>query len=257
MRFDEAMALGRQALARTAPIYRVDSRGRHDQFGSAVLVTFRGRHFATSAGHVLSELADRELRIGGDDVTLRLSPPVFHSGAIGERRFREEPFDLSFVSLTADDGRLLAPAGFAVLDRPGPLQPIEEGRRLVILGFAARDFKAVPAGEVVQVEGTTLGAVAAGPDAYRRHGFNAATHLLIPFDRLRTMGPDGAAATPRLKGMSGCGIWDADSGRLLSLLTAHIEQHDKLIVSTRIEMLTVGLEACLDGRLVVTRRATA
>ena len=260
MRFDDVWERSLRALKSTAPIFRLDERGRHDLFGSGVFVRYHSRYFVASAGHVLAELSDGPLWIGGEDLIMMLAGPFFHTGQPGERTFDGEPFDVAFVPLSDDQVAALAGTDFVSLDDLIEPQPIEPGVELYIVGFIAGDFKPVGPRQVVETKGTVLGAVSAPRDKYSVRGVSQETHLLLPFDRLKSYGPAGQAATPVLAGMSGCGVWssrhDGDADRLVAILTEHHQKDGKFIVSTRVETLIPGLAAYVAGKLT-TKRTTS
>lgn len=261
MRFDDVWERSQRALKSTAPIYRLDERGRHELFASGVFVRFRSRCFVASAGHVLAELGDGPLRIGGEDLTLLLTGPFFHTGQPGEKTFDDEPFDVAFVPLSDEQVAMLPETDFASLGDLEQSQPVAPGVEFYIVGFIASDYKLVGPRQVVEAKGTVLGAVSAPAAKYGARGVSQETHLILPFDRLRSYGRDGQAATPVIEGMSGCGVWstgpDGDADRLVAILTEHHQKEGKFIVSTRVETLIRGLAAYVAGKLTVTKRATA
>jgi hypothetical protein len=89
------------------------------------------------------------------------------------------------------------------------------------------------------------------PAALSRYGevdANPSTHLVLEFDRKEAFGDDGPLTSPKLNGMSGCGVWSGPAGHsgttkpgcLVAILTEHHQNSRKLIVATRIGILLDG-----------------
>jgi hypothetical protein len=76
-----------RALKSTAPIFRCDEGGRLELFGTGLLVRCGSRHFLISAAHVGAELRQHSLAMGGENRTVPVAEPFFHTGAVGEVEF--------------------------------------------------------------------------------------------------------------------------------------------------------------------------
>ena len=244
---------GERSLRSTAPIYRLDHRDRLELFGTGVFVRHQSQHFVISAAHVLSELRERELRIGGESHVIPLTGPFFHSGAVGEVSFVDDAFDIAFVPLSELQVSELGQPTFVSTD------DIDLGSTarapFFTTGFIASDYTMVGPTQPVQVEATTLVAMPAPAEKYLERGVSENTHLLLSFDRLKTHSGEGQAATPKINGMSGCGVWRVGSTEdaLTAILIEHHQQQGKFIVSTRVTTIIQGMSDYVAGRLQVKR----
>jgi hypothetical protein len=242
---------GERALQYTAPVYEVDARGRLDLIGTGLFLHHLDHHFLLSAAHVITRLRDREIRIGGDDVVVPLTGRFFHTAAN-----ENDAHDVGFVPLTPPKVAELRGAQFMTIDQVA-IGAAREGDKYYAVGFVARDYRLVPAGDPVEARATTLLAVAAPPAGYERRGVSTAAHLLLTFDRRTTYADRGVAETPKLHGMSGSGLWCFDDtarpadeeDKLAAILTEHHEGDRKVIVATKLGVLLRAIAAYAAGDL--------
>lgn len=238
---------GETALRSTAPIYRLDDRGRLDLFGTGVLVRHESQHFLVSAAHVLVELRERELTLGGESTAIPLvARRFFHTGRPGEIRFETDVFDVAFVPLSEGEVGALAGSVFVSTIEINTGPSLDE--RYCAVGFIAKDYGKVGSRHPTEVRATTLVAIPAPPQRYAERQVTRETHLLLSFDRLETYSGEGPAATPKILGMSGSGVWCVSEG-LTSVLTEHHQRRGKVIVSTRLTSIIPGLASYLAGDL--------
>lgn len=131
------MRRGEVILRSTAPIYRLDPRGRLDLFGTGVFVRHESQHFVVSAAHVLAEMRERELRIGGEAHVIPLTGRFFHTGAVGEVTFDNDAFDIAFVPLSEDQ---IAGLGCPTFISTGEIdRSVTPNARYAAVGFIAKD----------------------------------------------------------------------------------------------------------------------
>lgn len=88
-----------RALRSTAPLYRIDDRGRRELFATGVFFQHLGRHFVLSAAHALVEMRTRPVWVGGDRTIVQLTGPFFHTGQPGQVDFDDDSFDVGFAPL--------------------------------------------------------------------------------------------------------------------------------------------------------------
>lgn len=248
-----------RALRSTGPLYRINDRGRRELFATGVFFQHLGRHFVLSAAHALVEMRTRPICVGGERTIVQLTGPFFHTGQPGQVDFDDESFDVGFVPLNDEQVAALTDVVY-VSDRAieGP-PPTSSNARYFAVGFIASDFRPVASRGQITVEGTGIMAVPARAEQYAQRGVRQDTHLLLSFDRLRTYSEGGQAATPRIMGMSGCGIWRKGfmpvSDRVAAILTEHHERGRNFIVATRLSIIIPALTAFVSGQLQVGRPA--
>ena len=247
-----------RALRSTAPLYREDDRGRRELFATGLFFEHLGHHFVLSAAHALVELRTRPVWVGGEDTIVQLVGPFFHSGEPGQVDFNADSFDVGFVPLDQNQVSALTQVVY-MSDRTIETTPLDSTARYLAVGFIASDFRPSASQTPITVEGTAIMAVPA-PDAnYAQRGVNQDTHLLLSFNRLRTHSEGGQAATPRIMGMSGCGIWRRGllpfCDTVAALLTEHHDRGANFIVATRLSVIMPALAAFASGELQVQKPA--
>lgn len=244
-----------RALRSTAPLYRVDDRGRRELFATGVFFQHLGRHFVLSAAHALVELRARQVWAGGETTAVQLTGPFFHTGQPGQVDFSDDSLDVGFVPLGSDQESGLPGVVYLSEDAiEAGVSSTSAGQYLAV-GFIAKDFRPSASQADLTVKGTGIMAVEAPTESYAQRGVSREMHLLLSFDRRRTFAESGQAATPRIMGMSGCGIW---LRRILpfrdtatAILTEHHEQGRNFIVATRLSVIVPALNAFVAGQLQV------
>lgn len=257
--FKALLSHSKRALRSTAPLYRPDGRNRRELFATGLFFEHLGRHFVLSAAHALVELRTQQVWVGGEGTIVQLTGPFFHSGQPGQVDFDNDSFDIGFVPLTQEQVAALNDVVY-VSDcaTEKTLSQSSVGRYLAV-GFVASDFRPSASRAPITVEGTGILAAPAPREKYVERGVSEDTHLLLAFDRLRTHSEDGQAATPRIIGMSGCGIWRRGlmpfCDTAAALLTEHHDRGSNFIVSTRLSVIIPALTAFVSGELQVERPA--
>jgi hypothetical protein len=235
-----------RALRSTAPLYRVDDRNRRELFASGVFFRQHGRHFVLSAAHALIELRTRPVWVGGERTIVQLTGPFFHTGQPGQEDFADDAFDVGFVPLSPAQVTALTDVVYLSERTIEPGVTKRPGTHYMAAGFIAKDSR--PTLGEATVEATGIIAVSAATSRYAERGVREDTHLLLSFDRRRTYSEGGQVTTPRIIGMSGCGIWHRGilpaRDRVAAILTEH---HDgggtNFIVSTRLSVIIPALTA--------------
>jgi hypothetical protein len=144
-----------------------------------------------------------------------------------------------------------------VSDRAIETRSASGNSRYFAVGFIASDSRPTASRGQITVEGTGIMAMPAPAERYVQRGVSEETHLLLSFDRLRTHSESRQAATPRIMGMSGCGIWRKGfmpiSDRLTAILTEHHERGRNFVVATKLSTIIPALTAFVSGELQVRR----
>lgn len=248
-----------RALRSTGPLYRLDDRGRRELFASGVFFQHHGRHFVMSAAHALVELRARRVWVGGETTIVQLTGPFFHTGQPGQVDFDNDSFDVGFVPLDREQVSALTDVAY-VSDNAVEQGPSSSSKtHYLAVGFISGDFRPSASRGEVTVKVTGIMAVETTNESYAQRGVTRDTHLLLSFDRLRTFAENGQAATPRIMGMSGCGVWRRGvlpfRDTLAALLTEHHERGRNFIVATRLSVIIPALTAFIEGELQVGNRA--
>ena len=236
-----------QRVSRSAVcVYGLDNRDEIEAVGTATLIQVGDARFAVSAKHLLERMREGELAIGAEALV-----------AIGNQRWfsttgSDDRFDLAFVRLTdeqvADMGDCLfiAPEEMDLSEKPDLTRPT--GSKYYVLGYPWR-MNDRRRNEPIKPHSLLISTLPASANAYSNHAVEMASHLLLELDRKNMSNRDGPTTSPKLHGMSGCGIWSAPrnletpSGRerLLAILTEHHGGSDKVIVATRIGVFLDGV----------------
>jgi hypothetical protein len=245
--FTALLSHSKRALRSTAPLYKLDDRNRRELFATGLFFEHDGRHFVLSAAHALVELRTQQVWVGGEETIIQLTGPFFHTGQPGQVDFENDSFDVGFVPLSHEQVAALTDVVY-VSDRAIERAASRSSKaQYFAVGFIARDFRPSASQAQITAEGTGIMAVEAPPEKYVERAVSGDTHLLLSFDRLRTHSEDGQAATPRIMGMSGCGIWRRGllpfSDTVAALLTEHHDRGCNVIVSTRLSVIIPALTA--------------
>ncbi len=235
----------------TEPIYVRNKHRRLAQCGSGVLIRYGSQQFIVSAAHVFAGGDERWL--GGERSRTSLSS-VFRTCDDTDVPPPLRDLDLAIAPLSAPAVACLGDARFLTMADIEP-DACAPGALCCVVGYACADRRlAFRDDEPLQAKWTTLGAKAAPAERYDAAELSHRTHLLLDFDRERTEGPQRIEATPKLNGMSGCGIWRMSdtpaSSRLAAILTAYRAAGGRhFIVATRIAFVVRALAGYVAGEL--------
>jgi hypothetical protein len=241
--FEELRRLTERAVASTSPIYVSADDGSMHAVGTGIFFKHHDRPFVLSAGHVLRRLRAERLSIGEQHLVI-LNGRFFTTP--------NEDVDLGFVPLTDDE---LAATGGAVCLTSDDLEISErpelsdDGHQFCVVGFRAEDN--VPEGTPTTVHAVPSSylACAATDETYRRLGLSAATNLVLAFNRNKLFAePRRLEQEAEPEGLSGSGVWQSASGKLVAVLIEH-SNAQKAIVSTRIAPLLTALSDYTAGML--------
>ena len=233
----------------TCPVYDLDHRGELDLVGSALLLKVGDHHFVVSAKHVFEILAHRSLGIGGEGIAELANQQWFFTRGTTSDTDR---WDLAFASLStkqvADLGRsdFLQIEDLALSERPDLERP--NGSKYFAFGFPCTKQKKPRRGEPTEPRSLVLWALPAPQKTYTRLAVEPGSHLLLEFDRKKVTDLEGPRTSPKLNGMSGCGIWtaprhmrDASRDRLVAVLIEYHAEDMKAVVGTRIGAVLDGI----------------
>jgi hypothetical protein len=191
------------------PLYRYDERRRPVQFGTGFFVQADGAHFLVSAAHVLRESQVREVFFYAAQKTLRrLRGRIRTTG--GVEGVTADPLDVAVLRLS---GSAIPPFpevekfSLNYSDLLAEYLP-RSGKRYVVVGFPSTKSGIDPVARraIVKAYAYDTHSVVV-ENAYEKHDVAPATHILLPFDRKRSMDADGRAVIfPKPQGMSGSPI---------------------------------------------------
>jgi hypothetical protein len=253
---DDLTARAEKALPCTVPIYQRDEHGRFELFGSGVLLRHGSQYFVLSAAHVLARPGAQGLWIGDgarEGPLVRLAG-AYHIGGSADASDTTRSIDVGFAPLSsADVATLYAPRFLSVCDIE-PAAAAAPDAHYYAVGYAVRDYTRVGSEQLGRIKKfTALEAMPASAGKYLDRGVSERSHLVLTFGREQTEDADGVAATPKLNGMSGCGVWrrraKSDAERLTAIFIEHHEGARKYIVATRLEILLAGLAGYVAGEL--------
>ncbi|CAA9370687.1 MAG: hypothetical protein AVDCRST_MAG68-5729 [uncultured Gemmatimonadetes bacterium] len=239
------------------PLYTVSSREKPDAEGSCVLFKVGGRHFLLTAAHVLDQLMEGELYIGGDESLLTI-PRNWHGTQMPDSGNREDDkIDLAFMELPAE---LVAEMGDCLW--LGPRDVVQPGsaaahRFYCTFGYPVRRAKVRSQVLSVAAPADLYAGVAVDQEVYERLGLSPETHIVISYDRERVISSHGVRVpTVKPYGKSGGGLWRFDSlvvpglppleNPLAGILTEW-RREEKVLVATRIELFVALLKREFPG----------
>jgi hypothetical protein len=190
------------------PLYRYDARRRPEQFATGFFVRVDQAHFLVSAAHVLRESQQRNLFFYAAQKTLRhLRGRITTTGDAGG--FVHDPLDVAVLRLEGNAVPPFPEVEKVALDlsalRPEYLP--RSAKQYVVVGFPATKSRIDPLSRRAIVQAYAYDSASIGDAAYEAHELSAATHIILPFDRKRTLATNGlTVAFPKPQGMSGSPI---------------------------------------------------
>lgn len=235
----------RERGATTCPLYQF-TRGGLESVASLVLLAVGKRRIAVTADHALRALDSEELVLGGDRLVVLGRSQFSHTVGAPDR------YDLAFAELEPGQAvnlgskRFLPWTAMALAERPIVERP--HGSKYIAHGYPCQQNRKATDG-TWKPHSMSLWALPTAEERYSEVGANPDTHLVLEFDRKQASDASGPMTSPKLNGMSGCGVWtapDPHSGAaqpcvLVAVLTEHHQQSSKLIVATRMNILLDGI----------------
>lgn len=238
-------------LARNiVPLFR-DVRGRPSLVGTGLLVSAGERSFLVSAAHVFDDLD------AGGELYFYIGPSTRRRLAGRLRKTSNPPGDLRNQKALLDVGVLL-------LTGPGlpPYPQVDkcclsvtaltpsalprQGKQYLITGFPSSKSRPNPVGRNVTSKVYAFRNASAQPNIYARLGMSDRTHILVSFDRKRSVSSDKRVATfPDPRGMSGAPVWllfdengpnDPAQTPVVGVAIEH-RRDEHVIVATDVEMV--------------------
>lgn len=245
-----AAHLGRQLQQRssrlsqsTSPIFELRNDQSLASIGTGLFFRAGSKHFVLSAGHVMRQLRESRLAIGGDGL-IPMDGRFFVSPS--------EDIDLGFFRL--NDNQVNSLKGVRFLT---PTDIDLEGKPFVrhfyVLGFLAAD-NAFPPDTTVDALPVCYMLKPAADGKYSRVRLKKSEHWLYQFDRRTLFAPDATQCAEEVpEGLSGAGLWQfrasLDDEKLVALLTEHSEKH-KVLIASRLRPLIGALSDYIDGKLI-------
>jgi hypothetical protein len=211
----ESQAIARLAnvLARSIlPLFAETPSGKPKLVGSSFLVSSGTDSYLVSAAHVFDELkAGHELFFYIEPQTKRkLSGSLLLTKPLEGNNRKRDRLDVGVLRL---EGPGLPPYP-KVEKYPltiGALMPNalpREGKQYLLVGFPESKSRANPIARQVVSEVYSFRNVSAPPQKYADLGVSTQNHVVLSFDRKRTVGPDSQIrAFPEPSGVSGSPVW--------------------------------------------------
>lgn len=228
------------SLTRTVlPIFIDNEMGKPSHVGSCVLVRLDGRHYAFTAGHVISEARRAHLWAAAGNAKLEPLPYVtlFSSpaadGEVGD-------IDIGIVPLQAGSLGPFAECRFLEnIDAEGTTQHNWVDNFYFVMGYPASNKQSTinHPRKKIHVRSFSLATNPPPSDLYEKEGLNRTRHLLVEFDRNDTVVARKKAVPPKLQGVSGgailCISRASYAGPLVAIATEH-RKHSRILVGTRV-----------------------
>lgn len=231
----------------TIPLFHRASDDAVDFEGSGVLVRLGDGHFLFSAAHVFSSLTDGIFLLAEGREQHPLSQ---NATCVRDDAQSHDLLDVGFVPLTSPEVAALGPGNFLPAERLASLEADGQTPAYLAVGYPDRFQIPRHCEQVYLVNGIHYHALESKPDAYKLVGVGRESHVMIRYNKNRTRGPKGTGGSPKLRGMSGCGVWRlnpfsrysrASPPELVAIFTERPTRYGKALLSTRVGVLLAAL----------------
>jgi hypothetical protein len=209
----KAVASLANALARhILPLFTEISGGKPKLVGSGFLVTSCSSTYLISAAHVFDELKlGHELFFYIEPHTKRKLSGKIHLTKLPEGKGRKhDRFDVGVLKLEEPGLPPYPKVGkhSLTIDALMPRALPRDGKSYLIVGFPESKSRANPNAREVVSEIYSFRNISAPISNYAALGVSPESHVVISFDRKRTIGPDKKIrAFPEPSGISGSPVW--------------------------------------------------
>ncbi len=246
--FDLLEPCAPRILQVTAPIFREPTPGTLESIGSAVLVRMGDEPLVLSAAHVLDDATtETPLYVGTHNSVLLLEGRWFRT-PLPKSGFRvDDHVDVGIARLPSSALASFDDRSFLSINELAPRQTLAQGAYAVISGYPSKKEWA----GFLEREANLYMVIAecSAAEDYSRLEVDRSHAVVLGFDQKRCRTRQGATTAPKLKGVSGGGLWvlrrpEPEPAPVPQLAGILIEWHAgarKRIVATRIEVLLSGI----------------
>lgn len=210
--------------------------------GSGVLISMQGRNWIVTAAHVLDEVANGNLYLGGSDGLLDLQGEFFKTPMPPTGR-KDDPFDVGYVCVDAISDYISKDFCFLPEFLIEGAHSTEEGRNYLFTGYPHKSVKIKKSTRKIKPQLHAFESKGIALARYQAMGFDPNTHVAITFNAKRAKdAATGRIETPKdQSGTSGGGVWigvyrDGDGEivpRLVGLVIEH-RPEEKALAATKI-----------------------
>ncbi len=228
-------------------------RGKFRLVGSSVMVQVDQDTFLFTAAHVLDEGAHTPLFIGDTSGLVGLDGEQTTTILPSSGKREEDKIDVGLVKLSASAREQLTDiAALAVSELDANETTVHTTplrTHYLVMGFPASKANPFHSGHSVAAGTFIYTATPAAREIYKKLSFAEETHVIVDFDKNRTMNMRGQLVAPDPKGVSGGGIWTLGesfdiTAQHLKLIAIGIEwprKQAKVLVGTRVPLFFEAL----------------
>jgi hypothetical protein len=242
----------RRPEAAVLPLFREDSNGRPEQFGSGVLVQVGDQRFLISAAHVFDEFTSPPILIPGKEGLTGVKGEYFITPLPESGARRDDLLDLGFLPLSSGSELSLNDSMIFLDHRDcDAMDETAEEDAYTVIGYQA-DLSDV-GDEIVQSRISRIGCSGVQDHRYEKLGLDPRTHLLLQYRMkkgviYRTLSP---GKKHNFEGISGGGVfaWSKDLPNphamdqpLLVGIVTDYSPHHNVFVATRLGVLLAGIQ---------------
>jgi hypothetical protein len=215
--------------------------------GSAVLLNLGDEPFVLSAAHVLDDATTvTPLYVGTHDSVRRLEGRWFRTRLPKSGLRQDDPVDVGVVRFPRGAFSDFDRDSFLSVSELAPFQRLHQGSYAVVTGYPCKKQRCIGH---LEANLYTITAACSGVEDYRTLGVDRSHAVVLGFDQRRSWTREGQRTAPKLKGVSGGGLWvlgrpNTDQEPVARLAGIFIEWQAgnvKRIVATRIEVLLSGI----------------
>ncbi len=223
-------------------------RGKFRLVGSSVVVQVDQDTFLFTAAHVLDEGAHTPLFIGDTSGLVGLDGEQTTTKMPSSGKREDDKIDVGLVKLSASAREQLTDiAVLAVSDMDANETTVHRTplrTHYLVMGFPASQANPSRSGNLVATKTFIYTATPTARDIYKKLSFAEETHVIVDFDKNRTMNMEGQHVAPDPNGVSGGGIWTLGesfdiAAQHLKLIGIGIEwprEKAKVLVGTRVPL---------------------
>jgi hypothetical protein len=241
---------GLEVRQTVVPILGESRKGEPCAVGSGVLVSLQGRNWIITAAHVLDEVANGNLYLGGSTDLLELQGEFFRTPMPPTGR-NDDPIDVGYVCIDSLGDRISKDFCFLPESLIEGNHSTEEERNYIFTGYPHKAVKIKGSTRKITPQLHSFESKGIALARYQGMGLDPNTHLAIPFNAKRAKdAATGRIETPKdQSGTSGGGVWigvpqEGGGGmapRLVGLVIEH-RSKEKTLVATKIGPLLANIK---------------
>lgn len=241
----------RRPSAGICPIFRVDSQGNPEQFGSGILLQISDHYFLITAAHVLDDFKDHEILIPGQESLAPISGPYVVSQLPETKSRNDDKIDVGYFPLSSSFKQNLHNSLVFLnsLDIDA-MDEVQHEDSYTVIGYQASLSNII--GEVASSELTRISCDGVLDYRYRKLGLSPESHLLLQYRMRKGISYETMKQGKKhvFDGMSGGGVfaWSKElpdhkalaQPKLCGIVTFY-EPHYNVFLVTRIGYVLVSI----------------